>query len=167
MLDMPVTDGPTPRSTDLGRERAWSGFGEGPGSLCGARDRPVGEEVGMNRARCGQRDRFDAGLYVIARRRSRGPELMRLPCRAGEALAVFTVGDASDSFVRLRGLEGDWFARATSPGELVSLLCGLYASIGWVSLNPQARLLSQEDARATMLERESFVTLLLCGTEAR
>lgn len=78
---------------------------------------------------------------------------------------VFAIGHAPESFLRLRVLEEDWFTRATSPGELVSLLCGPYASIGWVSLNPQARLLLQEDANATMLTRESFVTLLLCGAE--
>ncbi len=121
----------------------------------------------MNRARRGQRDRFDAELYVIVRRRSRSPELMRLPCKAGEALTVFAAGHAPDSFLRLRGLEEDWFVRATSPGELVSLLCGPYALIGWVWLNPHARLLLQEDARATMLKRESFVTLLLCGAQER
>ncbi|MCA1719362.1 MAG: hypothetical protein LC781_21915 [Actinobacteria bacterium] len=121
----------------------------------------------MNRARRRQPDRFDAELYVIARRRSRSPELMRLPCKVGEALTVFSSGHAPDSFLRLRGLEEDWFVRATSPGELVSLLFGPYASIDWVSLNPHARLLLQEDARATMLKRESFVALLLCGAEVR
>jgi hypothetical protein len=54
----------------------------------------------MNCARRGQRYRFDAELYVIARRQSRGPELMRLPYKAGEALTVFTVWYASDSFLR-------------------------------------------------------------------
>jgi hypothetical protein len=57
-----------------------------------------------------QTDRFDAELYVIVRRRSRSPKLMRLPCKAGEALTVFTVGHALDSFLRLRGLEENWFA---------------------------------------------------------
>lgn len=121
----------------------------------------------MNRARRGQRGRFEAELYVIARRQSRGPGLMRLPHKAGEALTVFTVWYASDSFLRLRGLEEDWFARVTSPRELVSLLYRPYASIGWVSLKPNARLLLKEGARATMLTRESFVTLLLFGAEER
>lgn len=121
----------------------------------------------MNRARRGQRDRFGAEFYVIARRQSRGPALMILPCKAGEILTVFTVGHAPDSFLRLRGPEEDWFAKATSPGELISLLCGPYASISWVSPNPHAQLLPQEDARATTLKRESFVTLLSCGAEER
>lgn len=122
----------------------------------------------MNRAGRRQPDRFDAELYVIARRRSRrGPELMRLPSEIGEALTVFTVGHAPEGFLRLRGLEEVWFARATSPGELVSLLCGPYASIGWVSLDPPAQVLLQEDAHATIVERESFVAMLLRGTEER
>lgn len=66
--------------------------------------------IGINRARRGKRDRFDAELYVIVRRRSRSTKLMRLPCKAGEALTVFTVGHALDSFLRLRGLEENWFA---------------------------------------------------------
>jgi len=126
----------------------------------------------MNRARRRQPNRFDAGLYVNARRRSRwGPELMRLlmrlPCKAGEALAVFSFGHAPEGFLRLRGLGEDWFARATSPGELVSLLCGPYASIRWVSLNPPAQVLLQEDIHARIVDRKSFVAMLLRGTEER
>jgi hypothetical protein len=122
----------------------------------------------MNRAGRRQLDRFDAGLYVIARRRSRrGPELMRLPCKAGEALTVFSFGRPPEGFLRLRGLEEDWFVRATSPGELVSLLCGPYASIGWVSLNPYARVLLQGNAHATIVDRKSFVAMLLRGTGER
>ncbi len=122
----------------------------------------------MNRDRRRQPDRFDAGLYVVARRRSRrGPELMRLPCKAGEALTVFSFGYAPEGFLRLRGLGEDWFVRATSPAELVSLLCGPYASIGWVSLNPHARVLLQEDTHATIVDRKSFVAMLLRRTEER
>jgi hypothetical protein len=129
---------------------------------------PAGsEEVGMNRARRVQRDRLDAELYVIARRRGRSPELMRFPCKVGEALTVFTIRRAPDSFLRLRGLEKDWFARVTSPGELVSLLCGPYASIRWVSLNPPAQVLLQEDIHARIVDRKSFVAMLLRGTEER
>jgi len=122
----------------------------------------------MNRDRRRQPDRFDAELYVIARRRSRrGPELMRLPCKAAEALTVFSFGHAPEGFLRLHGLGEDWFVRATSPGELVSLLCGPYASIGWVSLHPHARVLLQEDPHARIVGRKSFVAMLLRGTEER
>lgn len=90
--------------------------------------------------------------------------LMRLPCKGGDALAVFSIMHAPGSFLRSRGLEEDWFARVTSPGELVSLLCGPYASICWVALDPPARRVTPEDLHASVVERELFVVRLLRGT---
>lgn len=85
----------------------------------------------VKRAIPDQRGCLHDGLHVIARRRSQVPVLMRLPCEEGDAVAVFSKMHAPGSFLRSRGLEEDWFARVTSPGELVSLLCGLYASVCW------------------------------------
>ncbi len=117
----------------------------------------------MNRVIPGQRGRLHAALHVIARRESGAPVLMRLPCKGGDALAVFSIMHAPGNFLRSRGLDEDWFARVTSPGELLSLLCGLYASVGWVALDPPARSCLPEDLHATVVERELFIVRLLHG----
>ncbi len=58
---------------------------------------------------------------------------------------MFSFGRAPERFLPLRRPEEDWFMKAMSPGELVSLLCGPYASIlnAWCELSSPVQQVSE------------------------
>lgn len=120
----------------------------------------------MNRASRAANETFRRRTLLYRAEAETGSRVDAAPCEAGEALTVFSFGHAPDGFLRFHGLE-DWFMGTTSPGELISLLCGPYASISWVALDPHAQVPLQEDIHATIVDHESFVAILLRGTGER
>ena len=100
--------------------------------------------------------------YVIARHGSGGPELLHIPLKSGEeALPVFSSREAADAFLLSSTLTSNWYARESYAGELVSLLLGLYAGIGWVLVDPLSGDLVAEDEPAGTVHWERFVNRLL------
>ncbi len=100
--------------------------------------------------------------YVIARQRNKGPELFSVPIGSGEeALAVFSSRRAARSFALSNALGWEWYPRACSAGELVSMLLGPYAGIQWVLLDPLPGCLAAGDAPANFMPWENFVDYLL------
>ena len=88
-------------------------------------------------------------------------------CTVGgeEEMPVFSrEGDAA-SYLRAAGLEGDWRARETSLGELVSLLLGPYADVSRVVLDPPARDAGAREGAAGV-ERRAFVDRLMRDSRA-
>ncbi len=83
--------------------------------------------------------------YLVARNPGRGAELLLVSSEPGEeALVAFSSRRIAERFIRLRDLEKEWHARTSSPGETISLLCGLYIGVRWVSLNPLPTPLATE-----------------------
>ncbi len=78
-----------------------------------------------------------------------------------EALPVFSFEDEARMFLELGALGADWRVRVTSPGELISVLFCLCASVKRVALDP----LPDSDGAAlndlVSMEREAFVESLL------
>jgi len=100
--------------------------------------------------------------YVIARHGAGGPELLHVPLKSGEeALPVFSSREAADGFLLSNTLASNWHARESYAGELVSLLLGLYAGIGWVLVDPLSGDLAAEDEPANTVHWERFVNRLL------
>lgn len=102
--------------------------------------------------------------YLIARRASRAPELLLISSKSGEeALPVFFSREAAERFLQPRVPGEEWYVRISSTGEVISLLCGLYATVEWVSPTPLPRHFLTQETSTTLVDREAFVDFLLYG----
>ena len=103
--------------------------------------------------------------YVISRQENGNPELLRISLEAGreEALPVFSSERLARGFLRCRDLGSEWYVKESYNGELVSLLLGPYTGVGWILPNPLPEPLAAEDALLNLLDRGSFVGLLLAA----
>jgi hypothetical protein len=99
--------------------------------------------------------------YLIARREGNRLEVLTLaaqPCR--EILPVFTTAGAARDFLRSGGVGGDWRARVSTAGELVSLLVGHLPHVDRIVLDPVFGV-SAGDAEPRSTSKEEFVAALL------
>jgi len=79
--------------------------------------------------------------WLLARNEHRRVEVLTVDHGGGNTLPVFSGEGEAEMFVWLGGsFEDGWHARETSAGELVSLLCGPYADVGSVALDPSPGL---------------------------
>ena len=85
---------------------------------------------------------------------------------AGEALPVFSHEEEAEKFVRLESSGTGWRVRETSARELVSVLLGPGADIGWVVLDPWPRIHVQMVVGLIGVNPSDFVNLLVSGIEA-
>jgi hypothetical protein len=125
----------------------------------------------MGEHRRGSAERDGAGVsarrpvlvhHVVARQGDKGLEVLRISLQGkGETLPVFTAGWAARRYLFAEPPGGGWYVRACTPGELVSLLVGLYASVEWVALDPMPGRGGGE--AANVMPRENFVDYLLCS----
>ena len=125
----------------------------------------------MGEHRRGSAERDGAGVsarrpvlvhHVVARQGDKGLEVLRIPLQGkGETLPVFTARWAARGYLVAESSGGGWYVRACTPGELVSLLVGRYASVEWVALDPRPGR-SRGEA-ANMMPRENFVDYLSCS----
>jgi hypothetical protein len=125
----------------------------------------------MGEHRRGSAERDGAGVsarrpvlvhHVVARQGDKGLEVLRISLQGkGETLPVFTAGWAARRYLFAEPPGGGWYVRASTPGELVSLLVGLYASVEWVALDPMPGRGGGE--AANVMPRENFVDYLLCS----
>ena len=100
--------------------------------------------------------------YVIVQENG-SLELLRIPLKAGdeEALPVFSLEEQAQEFLRASGLGPEWHVREFHNGELASLLFRLHTDVTWVLPNPLPEPLVAEDALLNLMDRGSFVNLLL------
>ncbi len=100
--------------------------------------------------------------YLIARRTGGGPDLLLLSAESGEeALVAFSSREASEMFIRSRTLEEQWYSRASSAGEMISLLCGPYVGVKWISLNPLPAPIRRGREKSMMISRDAYIDFFL------
>jgi hypothetical protein len=99
--------------------------------------------------------------HVVARHGDAGLELLRVPLEGkGEALPVFSADWAARGYLFAEAPGGGWHVRACSPEEMISLLSGTGASVGWVALDPRP---GRSGAEApNVMPRENFLDYLRC-----
>ncbi len=127
------------------------------------------ETTGEHRRGSAERDETDVSAvrpvlvhHLVARQGDKGLEVLRILLQGkGETLPVFTAGWAARGYLFAEPSGGGWYVRAYTPGELVSLLVGLYAGVGWVALDPRPGRSGGE--AANVMPRENFVDYLLCS----
>jgi hypothetical protein len=116
-------------------------------------------ECGWNDASAGRPARSH---HVVARDGDKGLEVLRVPLEGrGLVLPVFSAGWAARGYLFAEAPGGGWYVRACTPGELVSLLVGLYIGVEWVALDPRPGRSGGE--AVNVMPRENFVHYLLCS----
>ena len=127
----------------------------------------VTETMGEHRRGSAERDGAGVSVgrpvlvhHVVARQGDKGLEVLRIPLQGkGEMLPVFSAGWSARGYLLAEEAPGwGWYVRACSPGELASLLVGLYAGVEWVALDPRS---GGEGEAANVVPRENFVDYLL------
>ncbi len=51
--------------------------------------------------------------------------------------------------------------RRSSTGAMISLLCGPYAGVGWISLNPLPVPITEGHKKSIMINREAYIDFFL------
>lgn len=74
-----------------------------------------------------------------------------------ETLPIFGHQEEAEMFLWLNSLKAEWRVRETTPGELVSLLCGPYTNIKKVALDPLSMYAGEALLDLVSLGRERFV----------
>lgn len=79
------------------------------------------------------------------------------------SLAVFSSEEEAETFLRLSRDDEKmgWQSRETTAGELISVLLGPCAKVGWVSLDPLPLLLGRAMLPFVSVTRELFVQELM------
>ncbi len=85
-------------------------------------------------------------------------DLLTVNCGGGRALPVFSGEGEAEMFVWLGGAFQDgWRVRETSTGELVSMLCGPYARVRNVALDPSPGMAKAEMIGLVIVARKRFL----------
>lgn len=82
-----------------------------------------------------------------------------------EALQVFSFEDEARMCLELGALGGDWRVRVTSPGELISMLFCLCASVKRVALDPMPNPDGAALNHLMSMERKAFMEFLLASKD--
>jgi hypothetical protein len=99
--------------------------------------------------------------YVLVRHDEKGLEVLRIRLEGkDEALPVFSAAWAARGYLFAEAPGGGWYVSTYTPGELVSLLVGSCAGVGWVALDPRPGPRSGGEV-ANIMPRENFVDYLL------
>lgn len=100
--------------------------------------------------------------YAMAQKGENGLRLLYMCIGFDEeALVLFSSWRVAQKSFSSEIFGGEWYPRACSAGELISLLLGLYEGIEWILCNPLPEHLKIGGAQAHLISREHFVEQLL------
>ena len=134
------------------------------------------KEQGLQIERTPKQEATPSGPQSGPRRRSRASKKRWLIARAGEShleplcvrsgaervLPVFSFEEEAEMFLRLGGYDGgQWRARESCAGELVSVLCGPCKGARGVALDPTPGMLKDGTVGLVGVERRCFLEQLL------
>ena len=97
--------------------------------------------------------------WLIARDNANGHlEPLCVQTGAARVLPVFSFEEEAQMFLHFGGYEGGgWWARESSAGELVSVLCGPCKDVKGVALDPLPEMLKDSTVGLVWVGRESFL----------
>jgi hypothetical protein len=100
--------------------------------------------------------------YVIVRHGKGSLELLCISSETGEkVLPVFSVEELAQGFIEYRALGAGWHVGESYNGEMISLLFGPCTEVEKILPNPLPDPLAAQDALLNLMDRESFISLLL------
>src|SRR3712207_6233888 len=97
-------------------------------------------------------------FWLVARDGSCSVETLTVDCGGDKALPIFSHEEEAELFLDLGGAGDGWRTRASSAGEIVSLLFGPLAAVRSVALDPWP-VMAPETVGLVMLGRDRFVDL--------
>jgi hypothetical protein len=100
-------------------------------------------------------------FWLIATRSHGWKDVLTIDAVGETVLLVFSFQEDGEFFLGLESAEADWWLRATSTGELVSLLLGLCAGVDKVALDPLPGLGERELIELVSMGRRHFARHLL------
>jgi hypothetical protein len=104
--------------------------------------------------------------WMLAKDKSFGAGALIVDCGGEQALPVFSGEGEAEMFVWLGGaFEDGWRVRASSAGELVSILYGPCAGVGRVALDPSPEM-TAEKILLVSLSRGRFVSWIICSSRS-
>lgn len=98
--------------------------------------------------------------WVVAKTGKGTVEVLTTNVDGKKILPIFSFEEEADLFCRFQVRDG-CRVRETSPGELVSILCGPCASVKTLTLDPLPEIYDREMIRLVSVSRENFVRTLL------
>jgi hypothetical protein len=105
--------------------------------------------------------------WLVAKNDNSRMEVLTIDCDGKEALSVFSFREEAEMFIWLGGFEESWRVRESRAGEIVSVLMGLCAGVGYVVLDPLPKMVAEKMVGLVRLDRESFLRDLLGEREFR
>lgn len=106
--------------------------------------------------------------WLIAKNENCRIEVLTVGLAEGEeALPVFSFEEEAQMYLGFEASGDGWRIRETRAGELVSVLFGLCARVGHVTLDPLPQMVTDETVRLLTLDRKSFVQDLLDESELK
>jgi hypothetical protein len=100
--------------------------------------------------------------WLIAEKRNNRIEALTIRAYdEQETLPVFSSEEEAELFLGFGGVTGEWRARESSVGELVSVLSGPCAGVKKVALDPSPEMVVEGTVRLVSLVRESFMNLII------
>ena len=103
---------------------------------------------------------------ILAKDKSFGAGALIVDCDGEQALPVFSGEGEAEMFVWLGGaFEDGWRVRASSAGELVSILYGPCAGVGRVALDPSPEM-TAEAIRLVSVSRGRFVSWIIYSSRS-
>ena len=106
--------------------------------------------------------------WMIARDGNGRLEPLCVQAGAARVLPVFSFEEETEMFLRLGGYDGgDWLARESSVGELVSVLCGPCKDVEGVALDPLPEMLKDGTIGLVGVGRRRFLGRLMARGRER
>ena len=100
--------------------------------------------------------------WLIARNENCRIEVLTIDLDEGEeALPVFSFEEEAQMYLGVEASGEGWRVRETRAGELVSVLFGCCAHVGYVALDPLPSMVADQTVRLLSLDRKSFMRDLL------
>jgi len=101
--------------------------------------------------------------WLIAKTENGGVEFLTTAREedGGETLPVFGYEEETEMFLHLGGYGDSWSVRESSPGEIVSVLCGPCSGVEGVALDPLPGMVDDGTLCLVWLGRERFLEQLL------
>lgn len=105
--------------------------------------------------------------WLIVRNQHLRMQLLTICLSGGEeALPIFSHEEEAQMFLGLGELGGNWRARKTMTGELISVLYGPCTSVKQVVLDPLPEMVAERTVGLLSLHRERFVDYVMTRERA-
>lgn len=99
--------------------------------------------------------------YLIVRHDNNRLDLLTLPTSSGDSLPVFRSEPAARTFLHFNRYAEGWEVRASTAGELVSLLMGHIVEADLIAVDPPPAVSDKNLVEAEFVDKKDFIGALM------